>query len=268
MTYENQKDDELFYLEQFLNCLRIKTDNIKKGNEPPDYTITIDGKDIAIEITEFHSNAKGLNNHSRREVEENWKKLRMVIRTERNKHSELKSINVNIYFKELNVPPVRDHSKFAKELVCFVIKKLGCISDKKKIFTDFQGRYNLLSIYLKELRFHNVGCYITWDWNQNAAFVGLSEKELEITISPKLKKYQPKKGYENWLLIVSGTNLSQAMGRPCIDELNKYAINKKLVKSPFDKVYIFQYMLSRVLLWQRYIGWQEISKIKFASPKT
>ena len=56
------------------------------------------------------------------------------------------------------------------------------------------------------------------------------------------------------------------MGLPYVEELMDYhEVNEALETGPYDKVYIFQYMYGRVLLWQQQSGWVEIRKAQWAA---
>ena len=64
---------------------------------------------------------------------------------------------------------------------------------------------------------------------------------------------------ENWLLITSGTQTSQQMGRLSVGQMNKFSkILDLLNKSPFDKIYIYDYSRSRVVLWTASKGWEDV----------
>ena len=56
---------------------------------------------------------------------------------------------------------------------------------------------------------------MTWDWDHEAASVGLQQDELMAALEAKLRKapaYSSKGVDDLWLLVVSGHRLSQAMG--------------------------------------------------------
>ena len=99
---------------------------------------------------------------------------------------------------------------------------------------------------------------MTWDRN-SAAFVGVGEKELQKCVSKKLNNPRPQQITENWLLIVSGTAMSQQIGLTHCKKFNGFApLNNRLDKSSFDKVFFFQYVWQRVLCWSHNNEWKEV----------
>ena len=134
---------------------------------------------------------------------------------------------------------------------------LGCLTKKGVDFSSFTPHFPLLNRYLKRLHLGDAGCHAMWNWNHSAGWVGLSEEELHGIISQKLMISRPADVEENWLLVVSGHQLSQSMGRLSVNELRGYQrLNKALEQGPYDNAYIFQYMSNRVLLWQPSNGWE------------
>ena len=56
------------------------------------------------------------------------------------------------------------------------------------------------------------------------------------------------------------------MGIPHVETFKKLGgINQDLNNSPYDKIFIFQYMFDGVLLWQRPSGWSELKCAEFAN---
>ena len=68
---------------------------------------------------------------------------------------------------------------------------------------------------------------MTWDRN-SAAYVGISEEELEECVSNKLNKPRPQQITENWLLIVSGTTMSQQIGLTHCKKFNDFFLVQQL----------------------------------------
>ncbi|MDD5019450.1 MAG: hypothetical protein PHS61_03395 [Candidatus Omnitrophica bacterium] len=255
----NQEERERFYLGKFLDALAFSCQKIDRGADPPDFVIHSSGAKIAIEITEFYSDAKGATGDPRQLVEREWDKLRDVIAKAREQYPELKEINCHILFMELGVPSRRDHQKFADELVGFVIKNLAMLTEESQDFKILSNDFPLLKKYVAKIRLNKAGCYITWDWNHSVGFVGLSEDELSGVISRKTGQDNSENSCsETWLLIIGdgGEGISQSMGLPHIDELNSFGtVNGILGGSSFDRVYIFQYLLDRIFEWRRGRGW-------------
>lgn len=255
----NQEKRERFYLGKFLDALTFPYQKIDRGADPPDFLIHSTDAKIAIEITEFYSDAKGATGDPRKLVEREWDKLRDVIAKARERHPELNEINCHIFLMELGLPSRRDYQKFADELVRFVIKNLTILTDESRDFKILSDVFPLLKKHVAKIHLNKAGCYITWDWNHSGGFVGLSEDELARVISRKVSQDNSENSCdESWLLIVAdgGEGISQSMGLPHPDELNGYrTVNAMLLASSFDKVYIHQYLLDRIFEWRRDKGW-------------
>ena len=253
MTRKDQKEEERIYLEKFLECIGYKQECIEKEREKPDFIITIESKRIGVEVTEFHSKTDSDKKFSRREVEGAWDKLQESLENERNKYEELQSIYGVLSFKRLEVPPRQKHNEFINEIIHYTLSKLPIAKNIEQKYFDFLPGYSLINEYLKSVNLENLDCYITWEWNHNAAWVGLLEEELIYILEDKkekLKKYKTTNIHEMWLVIVSGHLLSQAMGKPHPEILNDYSnCNELLKQSGFDKVYLYQHMQNRILEW-------------------
>lgn len=263
---QKQEKRERFYLDKFLIALRMTPKSIQRGDDPPDFILAQAKKQIAVEVTEFHSDATGPGGHPRRLIEEEWAKLQKLIEQERKHYPGLNNISGLLFFKKLAVPSHVERPQFVRELLEFIQNSLNSLTSKGKDFNSFHTSLPLLGRYLRKLHLQPVNCYITWEWNHSASSVGLNESEMKRTISKKLAIPRPKNVSENWLLIVSGHQLSQSMGLPDVKELNAFEeVNGALKNGPCDKVFVFQYMFDRVLLWELSSGWIELRKPRFAS---
>ena len=269
---EAQEQEERFYLDKFLPVLQVKPDRIDRGPvvsgaNRPDFILTIGTNIIGVEVTGFHSEAKGVHGQPRRAVEEQWRKLIEVFQSERKQYPQLDNINGMFFFRKLEVPPSRQHEQFITESLDFATENINVISVEGLDFCSFPPEFPLLNQYLEKLYLQKAGCYITWEWNHCCAAVGANESELKTCIFPKLKNPRPDKVTENWLLVISGHELSQAMGMRHVGLLGDCQdLNDALLKGPYDKVYIFQYLYDRILLWQRSGGWAEVRKARFPRP--
>ena len=218
------------------------------------------GRTVSIELTSFHSNSTGGGNLPRRLIEEEWgKKLREIVTRKREDYPCLQEVHGVLTFKELLVPPSRQHDAFTDELLKFSEGKVGTLTEKRTYFTDFGSEFPLMQEYLGQLCLTKVGFYMFWDWGHNAAAVGVSELELQTTIAPKLEAPRPHSVDESWLLVYSGSNLSQSMGpQPEVGLLAGHKdLNRALASGPYDKVWVYQYVYNRAFLWQRANGWTE-----------
>ena len=250
----------------------MKPDSIDRGPvvngaNRPDFILSSGMDIIGVEVTGFHSAAEGAHGRPRRAVEEEWRKLKQIFQRERTRYKQLDNINGIFFFGKLEVPPSRQHEQFVTESLDFGTENIDIISVEGLDFCSFLERFPLLNKYLEKLHLQKVNCYMTWEWNHCCAAVGVNEAELKNTIFPKLTIPRPDKVTENWLLVISGLELSEAMGMPHVGLVEEYQIlSSALLKGPYDKVYIFQYGLDRILLWHRSSGWTEVRKARFAGP--
>jgi len=264
---QKQKEDELFYLKKFLERMKIEPKHIEPGEEPPDFYMAYQSNKIAIEVTEYHSMRKGPGGHAWRAVGEEWRKIRDLFTKERERYPKLNDVHGFLYFRELEMPPATKHGQFVTELLEFGISQYETLTKERSSFNRFPSTYPLLKKYLKEIHLKKVNCDMTWDRN-SAASVGISEKELKKCVSKKLKNPRPQQIAENWLLIVSGTDMSQQIGLTHYEEFNDFTqLNDSLEKSSFDRVFFFQYMWQRVLCWLHNKQWEEVKPAVFANSK-
>ena len=245
------EDRELFYANKFLQSLNVPNLGLKKGDDPPDLVLELQGSavsNIGIEMTEFHSNVTSPSGKPRRAIEEGWNDILKVIRQQRKEHPILNCVSCTLFFKRLDVPGKKDHFQFVSELIRFLISKDGNLTSE---FYEFREDFNseLLTKYLDKVVAQKTACnYIGWNWNHSASGVGLSEDELKMTIMSKVLTVFNDGFDEIWLIIVSGDGMSQAMGLPEVETLHEFnEVNTMLDKSHFDRVFIFEYMFDRIL---------------------
>ena len=254
-----KKENERFYLDKFLALLGKMADEIHP-EESPDFIVSIASKKIGIELTDFHSDLKGENGKPRRAVEEAWRLIQGTIMEEVNKCNKLKETFGELFFKKLELPPKSKHKIFTDELIKLSLEMID--SGYKKINPG--GNYPLLNKYLEEFHLEKAGCYITWKWNYNVSFVGITETRLINATKSKIEKvvkYKEKNVDELWLLIVSGDRLSQAMGLNLSYKLNTFdQLNNLLRHSGYNKIFIYQYMFDVIYEWP---GWVKIGKENF-----
>jgi hypothetical protein len=255
---DGKKREECVYLENFLSLMKISPQSLECG-ESPDFVVVIDDARVGIEVTFYHSLATGADGRPRRAVEEDWTSLQSRIREQVQKSADLKHTYALLFFKNLEVPAKREHKTFVQELISFSHYMVRTGQERGKPGEE----YELLQRYLADLSIKKVGSPMTWDWNHEAAFVGLQEDELMAALEAKLRKapIYSSKGFDDlWLLVVSGYRLSQAMGLRLEYELNSFAtVNEELRNSLYGKVFLFQYMLDVIYEWP---GWVKIGEEK------
>ena len=236
-----------------------------------DFVLQVNGKYIAVELTHFHSDRTTPLGHPHRGVEEQWwQHLLPPIEQQRIGDTTLRRVKALLCFKELLLPPRRKYGQFVGQLMEFIRKEFNT-AELEATFRDFGPGYPLLGEYLREICVERAGEDIPpellqWQWNHDVAWAGLGESELLAAILPKLDSSRPTGISDNWLLVVSGHRLSQCMGLPEVSQFKRYRqVNQALIKGPYDKVYIFQYMFGRVILWQPGTGWTVVRKARFAN---
>jgi pyridoxal phosphate enzyme (YggS family) len=243
---KNKKQIELFYLMNFLRLLNIVPDEII-GDEAPDFVLKFRGEKIGVELTGFH---KSRNGQPRRAIEENWNLLRKSIMESVRSNQLLENTFGEIYFMTLEIPSKREFRLFIDELIRISLYMINNGINEISTFAE----YPLLNRYLSKFQLEKTGIYIAWDWNHNVTWVGLSEEELIKSIEKKsLANYKAQNIDEVWLIIISGHELSQAMGVHLDYKLNNFnKFNSLLMQSKYNRVFIYQYMLDLIYSWP---GW-------------
>lgn len=257
-----KKYAECFYVHKTLALLSVGPDLFVCG-ESPDFSIGFGAKRIGVEVTYFHSAAKGADGRPRRAVEEEWDHLQSEIMLEVDKVPELKDILGTLEFHALVVPIRRQHEQFVQELLSLSLRMVA--TDSLETTPDKKD-YPLLSRYVKKLTLERVGCYVTWEWDHTGAFVGCSEEELINTLTPKAVRtdsYLRKDKFDElWLLVVSEHRLSQTIPPFMLDKLNSFGIlNKQLQESGFVKVLLYQYLLNVVYVYE-WPCWKKVGEEK------
>ena len=260
---KKQEAEELVDIENFLQTMEIQPEHTEVNEkDPPDFYIVRKSNRIAIEVTNYHSMRKGAKGNAWRAVEEEWMQISDLLIKEKEQYPNLNDVYGHLDFGESEMPPTKVHGAFVAELLEFGISQCETLTEERSVFDSFPSNYALLNKYLTEIMLQQVcGCTM---WSRNvAAYLGITEEELEKCVSKKLKKPRPQKITENWLLIVSGTATSQQIGkRPC-GKFNSFAeVNKRLEESHFDKVFFFQNVQRCVLCWSLGKQWEEVKPAK------
>ena len=250
----DKKEFERYYLKEFFKLLNETPENIQ-DSESPDFIVNIHQLEIGIEITEFHSDLKGEKGWPRRLVEEAWASLQKKIMTEVEKYEELKNMKGLLSFENVEIPRNSEQKSFIDELIQVSLEMFK--TGQQKISPGIN--YPLLNKYLKKFCLEKVNCYITWEWNHNASFIGLSERELINTVKSKIdraKDYLKRHVDELWLIVVSDVRLSQAMPVDLIAKLNTFnKLDRLLLGSNYKNVFLYQYQIGVIYKWP---NWSKI----------
>ena len=257
---DKQEKEERHYLDDFLRILNCSCDDIKRGDDPPDFIIRLKRNLVSVEMTDYYSSVKSPSGHTRRSVEEEWTELQSKIDAVRKSSDSLKQISFYLWFRELLLPSSKEKDQFIKELFLFVESVQDKINaDRPQEFDDFE-KYPLLKKYLRDIRLKLSKAYLSSASNISGGFVDESEESLISVIRPKLKNPSLKGPY--WLVVTCGHQLSQSFGSPVspsVGTLQSFnSLNALLESGPFNSVYIHQYMFNRVLDWTHSQGWKEI----------
>jgi len=253
MNKINQELEEQFYIDEFLKLLDFPVTKIKRGSNPPDFILTLNDSRIAVEITEFYSQNENSMTYPRRQVEAEWSKFRKEITEKKQERIALLTTHCFLTFKTLLLPSKKEKEGFIDELFLFVNDYSNNLSQEWFLISPPFKKYCLLEKYLKAIRLRKSRFDTTWECsNVMAASVGLSEAGLIQCIQDKINCTQFAGVDKSWLLIVSGTELSQNMGIPAVENLTAYKIlNSTIEKSFYEGIFIYQFMLKRILKWSR-----------------
>ncbi len=260
----NQVENERFILDRFFSVMNIQAGSVNRGplaggNHKPDFVVCIDGSRIGIEETTYYRKKRRDESRPRQEKESAWLSLRSVIEKARRKYTNLSEIHGCVRFRHFMLPPSREYDPFARQLVEFAMSKIGDLSSERNRYRTFCEKYPYLNTYLEYLELKHVRCDMYWDWGHNADGMALQEDALHGIIRNKIRKHVQSQVDENWLLITSGTQTSQQMWGLSVSMMNEFSeILDLLYECPFDSIYIYDYVHSRVVLWTVSKGWEDV----------
>lgn len=254
-----QKDREWPYLLSFLEVADLHPREVKEC-EAPDFLLSSGSEKIGIEVTEYCSDAIGSSGRPRIQVDQQWRAVQQKMREGRNTRPTLTHVHAHITFRELQVPSHRETDSFVTELLDFTERLLPEITSEERAFRVSDEEPGLLKKYVRSLECRKTACeLVIWDWNHCAAFIGLREEELLEMLRAKMQTSFGEPADEYWLLIASGTELSQAMHRLHADELNSFSeVTEALSKYPFQKVYVHNCAHEQIFVWEKGKGWTDV----------
>ena len=252
------------YLKRFLKSAGYNPERIDDGADPPDAVISLNGKRIGMEITEFYSDAphKGSKGSERQAKQKEWRNLQSEINNELRRKLPSYSLFVLLTFKKPNneLPSRNQYRRFAEEIAETVKKEIA--ENPKEIRREihsFPPEFSLIQSYLhciklrKSCREDSICDSISHRWGS----IGMNQGALISTVEPKIESLN-KAGWtglsEKWLLIISGHELAQQID-PCDElvetKLNSYSeLNQKLAGSKFDKVFIHRYNFPAIFIFE------------------
>jgi hypothetical protein len=120
MTTKSQKEGEERYVKMLLDGLTEYT-SIEASERPDFWVRRSTVPDLALEVTEYHPAAEGLQGIRRSAVEARWwKELGHFLDRERRARPALQEVKVHLGFKDPRLPKRGEHADFARELVRLV----------------------------------------------------------------------------------------------------------------------------------------------------
>jgi hypothetical protein len=250
VTRPEQKQQEREILGRYLRTIGLKGE-IEKGPEPPDFIVTVDGRRLGIEITEYHQPAPSRRSRSRRMVEAEWRKLRDAVLDYRETHTGLENLSVILRFVQLEVPGRKDHKGFIRAVHNEIERVRPELDRQAKVIHIGDRHPALLRQYLDGIVVGVVGSYLEWDWNLSFAGVGTSDEELTTLLASKLRLERPS-GVDELQLVMAGDGPTAAT---CIGFLRQDLLkgwpnlNNTLEQSNFDAVTILHYR--GICMWRR-----------------
>ena len=284
---ENKKIEEYYYLQKTLEICNIETSDIH-SSESPDFEISVQGKKIGIEITEYHSDASKRGSELRK-----TEKYDNVIENEINKqvrqHDDLKGILCAYVFQNNKRPEKRKElPQFAREFIECVRKAIsnGSFENITKDFNTIENfnSFPLVKNYLQYIvqdklegrRYEHLhDKFLTWTQPWEVGTLDVMEKNLINVIKPKIgkvKNYLNKSLDEIWLIVgfrVSPSQLVLLIGsvddklqiRSVDDELHNFKELENILKeSGFNKIYLCFYGEEIVYEWPRWKKYPQTKK--------
>jgi hypothetical protein len=255
MTRKGQKARERFFMECFLEVAGIRCKTIVDGAEPPDFILTLEsGLEVSVEEMEYFS-PKRDQKFSRHEIEVAWERFSKVLESEREAQGGLERVHCFLGFKRVRMPPPKTWPALVKAIVGFVKEQASGMTEEAVECTINQGCGS--SVLVQNLGYIEIRQSVFpsgWDWNLNAEWLGVDDRELLAAIQGKLGKERIPGEY--WLLVVCGERISQSMGNLDNEELNLMnETNTALSHGAYTKVFIYDHMREKAFGWDRKSGW-------------
>lgn len=261
MTKPDQKQVERHYMDAFLDVMNFRDVVVEQKCPPmPDFALRIGHLLVGVEMTEYHSESTTPSGHPRRLVEQEWERLRKAVMKAIDACPELEGVHGTLCFKDLKLPGRRESDSFIAQAIACAKRSVSCASRSINVldFTD----YPLLQTFLSKLRLRRIKCSMSWDWNHNTAWVGTDQDAFLSCVQRKTANTYDLNGLDQtWLLIVSGSSLSQAMGIELQHQLPQITkADEALRSSLFCRAFVFQYMFDVAYEWP---GWRKIGAENF-----
>jgi hypothetical protein len=253
MTRPNQKASERQTLDRVLNALGLRPDAEPVEGETPDFMVTLSGRRVGVEVTMYRSADVVEGGVERRQAEAEWAKLLSASHAFRGARPELRGVNVGLMFKG-PVPPQRRHAEFMKEVAAFICLHYDDLKSSDTDYWPWNFSTPLMCEYLQTL-YLRICPHAVWHANFAAGFVALPETSTiaEIVAEKSRKQFRPAD--ELWLVIQSGTLISEMLLD--IQGVEDYSAVKGLEDFQFSRVFVLAF--NGAYQWKRGDGWCKLT---------
>ncbi|MBF0181169.1 MAG: hypothetical protein HQM03_14195 [Magnetococcales bacterium] len=251
MTRPEQKLSEINRVKHLLSSLALngKVTGGPDSNTSPDCVITmLDGKIIAVEVTEFHYGGQPANDTAA------WSNIKNIAYNKRSLENKQMDIAVVLYFRDGRLPKMRKHADFVNAIISFIDRKIDDLSDEMQYF-KITNEDEILYYALEKISLWRAVCYMDWDWNRNVGSFSMPHENRELikTINRKLSTERPTGYDEFWLVVTGGVVMSESIFVMKIQNLSMMPI--ELAQGPFDNIFLWD---TDWFYWNRESGWKVV----------
>src|SRR5262245_35672830 len=170
MTTIEQKESERRTLEHVLAVIGIVPAEYPADGEAPDFTLSVAGRTIGIEITAFQSGTMTDDGVALRQVEGEWQRFEAASHEFRKARAYLDDLNVGLFFKA-SMPPRSERSAFMEEIASFGFERRAEAGAEGRDYRSHHFKSPLISRYLRCLHLRR-GKYPEWFSNLSGGWIG------------------------------------------------------------------------------------------------
>ena len=256
MTSSHQKQLERSILQFYLHIAGLHGEVV--AQELPDFVVTIRGRRIGVEITEYHQPTYSGHKFSRTQVEREWDRIRAAVVEYRESHTGLEDLSVRLSFTNLRVPNSNQHHHLIRAIHNEIERVKPDLSDRFTTIRINDGHSAVLRRYLESIDVRVANSYLEWDWNHSFAWVGSSDNELANLLSAKLALAPAEDIAELHLVMAAdGPTGGTYIGYLSPELLGSWAgLNAALDRSYDGLFAILNYEYT--CIWRRGQGWSRI----------
>lgn len=242
MTRESQKDHERSILRLYLKRHGILLDDcpVAEG-ERPDFIVTLDDRQVGVELTAYHSDRR------RRAWEERWNQM-VAEAMDREDYPLFRFVTLR--FIERMLPSSREMSSFIDEVIA-----LASAPFENEATIPINALTSPIAAkYITHIDLHPFSHPKTqWVSNKGGGWFGANEIELIDIVNVKGNSFERPTDWK-WLLIFEGGNVSQLMGffnHEHVKIMN--GLTGLLNDGPIDRLALLQN--DQIIEWNRGEGW-------------